>query len=262
MSKWFELSKPSRMLTKMEENKKVGYSNMSREDVRLDRFLSNAHVGTRSEVRDYIRNGMVEVNSRVVRDPAYHVSDKDIITLDGEQVSGHRNVYILLHKPAGYVSTTSENEPSVLNLVDHPYLGELHIAGRLDKDVEGLLILTNDGDFTHKLISPKRHVEKEYYIYTTKPAIVSDYMKQLVENGMILDDGTKTMPGKIGLISDNVISITIVEGKYHQIKKMCNVLGIEWSKIVRVRIGELQLGNLECGKWKEITSQEARKCLS
>jgi len=181
---------------KMEENKKVGYSNMSREDVRLDRFLSNAHVGTRSEVRDYIRNGMVEVNSRVIKDPAYHVSDKDIITLDGEQVSGHRNVYILLHKPAGYVSTTSENEPSVLNLVDHPYLGELHIAGRLDKDVEGLLILTNDGDFTHKLISPKRHVEKEYYIYTTKPAIVSDYMKQLVENGMILDDGTKTMPGQ------------------------------------------------------------------
>lgn len=234
---------------------------MDKEDVRLDRFLSNAHVGTRSEVKEYIKNGMVEVNSQIIRDPAYHVSNKDIITLDGEQVLGHRNVYIMLHKPAAYVSTTAENEPSVLNLVDHPYLDELHIAGRLDKDVEGLLILTNDGEFTHKLISPKKHVEKEYYIYTTRPMTVSEHMKQLVENGMVLDDGIETMPGKIELVSDNVISITIVEGKYHQVKKMCNALGIEWSKIVRMRIGRLELGDLEYGKWKEITQQEAEKCL-
>ncbi|MGB4262431.1 MAG: pseudouridine synthase [Fervidobacterium sp.] len=234
---------------------------MDKESVRLDKFLSNAHVGTRSEVKEYIKCGMVQVNSVTIRDPAYHVLEDDIVTFGGEQILGHRNIYILLHKPTGYVSTTSDREPSVLNLVDHPYLDELHIAGRLDKDVEGLLILTNDGDFTHKLISPKKHVEKEYHVHTARPIKITDSMKALVHNGIILDNVTRTMPGKIEQLSENLISITIVEGKYHQIKKMCAVLGIEWSKIIRIRIGNLRLGELEYGKWKEITREEAVKCL-
>ncbi|MGC8819584.1 MAG: pseudouridine synthase [Fervidobacterium sp.] len=226
--------------------------------VRLDRYLANAYVGTRNEVKRIIKEGRVSVNGHVMKDSAYHVNLNDKIELDGKEILPHRKVYILLHKPSCYVSTTSENEPSVLNLIEHPYLDELHIAGRLDKDVEGLLILTNDGDFTHKLISPKKHVEKEYYIYTDVPVIVTEKMQQMVLEGIEIEKGLKTLPGKITQIEEKVISITIVEGKYHQIKKMCKHLGIWWKKIVRVRIGNLQLGELKVGQWRELTEEEIK----
>jgi len=226
--------------------------------VRLDKFLANSHVGTRSDVKVYIKEKRVKVNGVVITDPGFHVKESDIVTLDDQPVTPHHYVYIMLYKPSGLVSTTSDNEPSVLTIIEHPYVNELHIAGRLDKDVEGLLILTNDGDFTHRLISPKKHVEKEYYIYTKSSFIVDEQIERYVESGLVID-GKKTLPAKISQIDEKIISITIIEGKYHQIKKMCKTLGIEWEKIERVRIGGLRLGELKIGEWKELTKEELAK---
>lgn len=227
--------------------------------IRLDRFLSNAHVGSRTEVKMYIKDGRVKVNGETVYNPAFYVTEEDVITIDDVTVEAHRFVYIILNKPAGFVSTTSENEPSVLNLVEHPYVSELHIAGRLDKDVEGLLILTNDGEFTHRLISPKKKVEKEYYIYPKKPVTITQEMEVVVERGLEVD-GEKFLPGRIRQIDERTVSITIIEGKYHQIKKMCKKLGIEWGKIKRVRIGGLILDQtLKPGAWRELTKDEVKK---
>lgn len=233
----------------MKENKKV----------RLDRFLSNSHVGTRSEVKKYIKENRIKVNNLVINNPSYHVNLTDIITIDGKIVQPHRNVYIKLHKPSGFVSTTSEHEPSVLSLINHPYVSELHIAGRLDKDVEGLLILTNDGEFTHNLITPKKHIEKEYYIYFPTPVTVDKKMKEKVKTGINLEN-FKTMPGDIEQIDEKIVSITIVEGKYHQIKLMCKALNLtNWERIVRVRIGNLVLGDLQKGDWEELEEKEIKE---
>ncbi|WP_448377931.1 pseudouridine synthase [Fervidobacterium sp.] len=227
--------------------------------IRLDRFLANAHIGSRTEVKMYIKDGRVKVSGEIVYDPAFYVSEEDVVTIDDMLVEAHRFVYIMLNKPAGFVSTTSENEPSVLNLIEHPYVSELHIAGRLDKDVEGLLILTNDGEFTHKLISPKKKVEKEYYIYSKKSVIVTKEMEAKVEKGLDVD-GEKYLPGRIRQIDERTVSITIVEGKYHQIKKMCKRLGIDWEKIIRVRIGGLALDqSLKPGSWRELSKEEVKK---
>lgn len=229
------------------------------EKQRLDRFLANAHVGTRSEVKHLIRAGLVTVNSQVIKDPSYKVSEDDKIEVEGKVVEAHRKVYIMLNKPAGYVSTTSDLERTVLALIDHPYARELHIAGRLDKDVEGLLILTNDGDFTHRIISPKKHVEKEYIIETEKPVIISEKMRQKLEKGLKLKDGTVLLPAKIRQVDDFTISITVHEGKYHQIKRMCEALGILWKKIRRIRIGRLTIGDLKLGEWRELTEEDVKK---
>uniref|UniRef100_A0A7V4NH38 rRNA pseudouridine synthase n=1 Tax=Fervidobacterium pennivorans TaxID=93466 RepID=A0A7V4NH38_FERPE len=241
--------------TRMEGNKK----GKGRKKIRLDRFLANAHIGSRTEVKMYIKDGRVKVNGEIVYDPAFYVSEEDVVTIDDMPVEAHRFVYIMLNKPTGFVSTTSENEPSVLNLIEHPYVSELHIAGRLDKDVEGLLILTNDGEFTHRLISPKKKVEKEYYIYSKKPVTITREMEAEVERGLEVD-GEKFLPGRIRQIDERTVSITIVEGKYHQIKKMCKRLGIEWEKIKRIRIGRLTLDqSLKPGAWRELTKDEVKK---
>ncbi|MFN6991979.1 MAG: pseudouridine synthase [Fervidobacterium sp.] len=233
--------------------------NTSIDRMRLDRFLSNSHVGTRSEVRNYIKQKRVKVNNIIITDPSYHVTQNDIVMFDEKVIEPHRKVYIKFHKPAGFVSTTAEDEPSVLNLISHPYVSELHIAGRLDKDVEGLLILTNDGDFTHKLISPKNHVEKEYYIYFPHLVNITDKMIKQIERGLDLGH-YRTLPGKLKQIDEKTISITIIEGKYHQIKLMCKFLGFtNWEKIVRIRIGNLTLGSLPKNCWLEIGEEEIKE---
>ncbi|MEN3042473.1 MAG: pseudouridine synthase [Fervidobacterium sp.] len=224
---------------------------------RLDKFLSNAHVGTRSEVKKYIKQERVKVNGKVITDPSYYITSSDVVTFDGEKIVPHHNVYIILYKPAGFVSTTSEREPSVMNLIVHPYIKELHIAGRLDKDVEGLLILTNDGEFTHKVISPKSYVEKEYIIQFQNQITVTEHMKNMIQEGLYIHPGIKTLPGKIEQVDERTVSIIIVEGKYHQIKRMCAALGLSsWKKITRIRIGNLTLHGLEKGEWKEIEKKD------
>lgn len=221
--------------------------------MRLDRFLSNAKVISRRQIKKIIRKGSVTVNDRVVKDPSFAVGDGDEVKLNGELVTLKDKIYIVLNKPSGYTCTTSDREPSVLNLVDHPYVSKLHIAGRLDKDVEGLIILTNDGDFTHRLISPKYHVEKEYRI-----EVEQDLTEEMIERTAagIKFSNYIFRPATVRQLERGLISLIITEGKYHQVKNMMRALGLDYGRITRVRIGPIRLGNLQNSQWRELTREQ------
>ncbi len=226
--------------------------------MRLDRYLSNAKIGSRSYVKKLIKGGKVKVNGKVIIDPSFKVKSEDQVFLDGELVTPHKFVYLLLNKPTGYVSDRTDYEASVFDLIDHPYCDELHVAGRLDKDVEGMLILTNDGQLTHKLISPKHAVEKEYHV------VVLEHVdpKKLSEASLgVYIDGEEFHPKRIELISNNQLKIVLTEGKYHEVKKIIKYLNLNYKIIRRVRIGRLTLGDLELGTFRELTEEERNSLL-
>jgi 16S rRNA pseudouridine516 synthase len=220
--------------------------------VRIDRFLSNSKVGSRSYVRELIRGGKITVNGSVVRDPSYKVGEKDEVYLASTRIGPHRDVYLVLNKPSGYVSSNGERD-SVVNIIDHPYKDELHCAGRLDKDVRGLLIVTNDGNFIHEIISPRKHVEKEYVV--TIEGILTDEMIMKISCGVELPSGYRTKPAVIKDLGNNSISLTICEGKYHQVKDMITAIGLKWTDVRRVRIGRLVLPDIPEGKWVELPGE-------
>ncbi|AEH51293.1 pseudouridine synthase [Pseudothermotoga thermarum] len=226
--------------------------------MRLDRYLSNAKVGSRSYVKKLIREGLVKVNNVVVTDPSFEVKPEDKVFLEGNPVAPHRLVYLVFNKPAGYVSDRTDYEASIFDLIDHPYIDELHVAGRLDKDVEGMMILTNDGQFTHKLISPKYKIEKEYHVIFRGKI---DQEKLSKAHQGVYIDGEKFTPKKIEVISDNLLCIVLTEGKHHEVKKILKYLGVEYEKIKRVRIGKLSLQNLEPGTFKELSEEEKQLLL-
>ncbi|KUK13659.1 MAG: rRNA pseudouridine synthase [Synergistetes bacterium] len=222
--------------------------------MRIDRYLSLAKGLTRVEARKLIKFGKVSVNGRLVKDPGFKVEDGDEVLLDGLLVFSPRAVYIAMFKPPGFLSVTFGNEGSVLELLPHPLKKRLSIAGRLDKDVEGLLLLSDDGDFIHRVISPKRKVEKEYFVWI-EGKLPRD-AEALVERGLLLDDGMVCQPAKLVRLSDGLISLTIHEGKFHQVKRMCYSLGVIPTKIRRVRIGPVILGEAKPGWWRELTPEE------
>ncbi len=226
--------------------------------MRLDRFLSNAKMGTRSEVKKFIRSGLVSVNGVQIKDEGFHVSEKDVVELRGKIVVPHRKIYLIFNKPAGYVSDRTEDQASVYDLIDHPYLNELQVAGRLDKDVEGLLILSNDGDFIHKIISPKKHIQKEYLVWFEGE--LTDQKIELVEKGLKIK-GEQFKPAVLKYVQPGVLSLVITEGKYHQVKKMMNFLDLKYSRIQRIRIGTIELGSLKPGDFRELSEKEINSLL-
>lgn len=210
-------------------------------------------MGTRSEVKKLIRSGFVTVNGTVVRDEGSHISKEDTVELYGKLVLPHRMVYLALNKPVGYVSDRTENEASVYDLVDHPYIDELQVAGRLDKDVEGLVLLSNDGIFIHKIISPKYHVKKEYLVWFQGE--LTQEKIEVVERGLTI--GTeKFKPAKLKLIKPNLLSLVISEGRYHQVKRMMKALNLNYSRIQRIRIGTIELGDMNPGDFRELSGEE------
>ncbi|MBB6062320.1 16S rRNA pseudouridine516 synthase [Thermosipho japonicus] len=229
--------------------------------MRLDKFLSNAKVGSRKQVKKLIKEKRVKVNGNVVTKPEFNVGENDEVFVDDIEVIPHHNVYIVFNKPSGFTSSKSEYERNIFEFIDHPYLDELHIVGRLDKDVEGLILITNDGNFTHKVISPKSNVEKEYIVKTE-----GDLTKEMIEiarDGITLNNGIKFKPAKITKIDDETISLVITEGKFHEVKLIVSFLGLKYKKIKRIRIGNLYLNdfNLDLGEWKEIDYNTAKKTL-
>lgn len=223
--------------------------------MRLDRFLSNAKMGTRSEVKKYIKSGLATVNGIVIRDESFHVSEKDVVKLDGKLVLPHRMVYIVFNKPSGYVSDRTENEACIYDLIDHPYLDELQVAGRLDKDVEGLMLLSNDGVFIHKIISPKNHVQKEYLVWFQGE--LTNWKIELVQKGLKTPT-EQFKPAILRSIQPGLLSLTITEGKYHQVKKMMNFLDLHYTKIQRIRIGKIEIGDLKPGDFRELFEDEIK----
>lgn len=249
--------------------------------VRLDKFLADAGKGTRSQVKKYIQKGMVQVNGIAVRKPEEKIDrEQDAVFLEGEPVLAEPDfVYYLLHKPSGCVSATEDrNEKTVMEYVPSGRKG-LFPVGRLDKDTEGLLLITNDGLLAHELLSPAKHVEKTYFVRVR--GIVTEEDRRCLEQGVDIGEEKPTLPARAEIVrrssegcgeEDLRISrarrdcmpeeytelfLTICEGKFHQVKRMMNAVGKSVVYLKRVAMGNLQLPeNLRKGECRPLTAEE------
>jgi 16S rRNA pseudouridine516 synthase len=226
--------------------------------IRLDKFLANETGMTRKEVKDLLKKGLVTVNDEVVKKPETKVEpDSDKIICDGKEVSYCPLVYYMFHKPAGCVSATQDNhDKTVLDFFTaSERKKDLFPVGRLDKDTEGLLLITNDGELAHRLLSPKKHVDKTYYVEIDKP-ITNNDATQLTE-GIDIGEKNKTLPATLEKLSDYSYYITIQEGKFHQIKRMFQAVGSEVTYLKRLRMGTLNLDtNLAPGTYRPLSEEE------
>ena len=224
---------------------------------RLDKFLSDAGVASRRELKALLRSGAVCVNGTPVTDGAAKLDEtKDTVTLHGQPVAGFRLCTALLHKPAGYVTSTDEpGEKTVMELLPEGCrrLGLLPV-GRLDKQTEGLLLFTNDGALAHRLISPKYEVEKEYYARHEGEASFADV--QAFAQGLTLKDGTVCRPAKLIPLGAGESRVVLTEGKYHQVRRMMASRGLRVTYLRREREGTLTLGELKPGELRELTERE------
>ncbi len=223
--------------------------------MRLQVFLSHSGACSRRKALEYIKQGKVTVNDRKIFEPSHSVHEQsDIVLLDGKCISIPQKVYILLNKPKGVVTTVSDRfaEKKVLDLLPKNFKN-LYPVGRLDKDTSGLLLLTNDGALTHRLIHPSFEVEKAYRVLLNKPISGDD--KNRLQKGIVLD-GKKTAPCQIKKISQNEFEIIIHEGRKRQIRRMFASLHYHVVALVRIRQGSLTLGNLKVGEWRFLTKEE------
>lgn len=222
---------------------------------RLDKFLSDSKVASRRELRQIIRAGRVRVGERVVREPEYKVDEKnDEIFLDGVRVGGARRIVLMFHKPAGFVTSTADpRDRTVMELLP-PQYRDLTPVGRLDKDTEGLLLFTNDGQLAHRLISPRRGVEKCYYAEHEGTADAQDIAA--FREGVELRDGTRCLPARLEPQGPGKSLVYVCEGKYHQVRRMLASRGKPVTYLRRIAEGGVQLGELPIGKTRELTNEE------
>lgn len=221
--------------------------------MRLDKFLANMGVGTRSEVKQLLKKGSVKVNQNIVKLPKLHVNpNSDEIMVNDEVVSYIDKVYIMLNKPKGYISATEDEvHPTIIDLI--PEYAHLNIfpVGRLDKDTEGLLLVTNDGQFNHEVMNPYKHVSKTYEVYSKHPITQFDIDK--FKSGIELSDG-KLKPAILKKVDNYVSHVTIYEGKYHQVKRMFHSIENEVLELKRIKIAQLELDhNLDLGSYRLLT---------
>ncbi|HWT76444.1 MAG TPA: pseudouridine synthase [Mobilitalea sp.] len=231
--------------------------------LRLDKYLADMGIGTRSEIKTWIRKGRVKVNGFVCSKPEQKVTlSDDDISFDDKKINYIGYLYIMLHKPAGVVSATMDNvSKTVLDLIQDKQGKDLFPVGRLDKDTEGLLLLTNDGDLTHQLLSPKKHVDKVYYS-KVKGKVTEDDQRAFLK-GVDIGEESLTLPAKLTILASDDISeieLTIQEGKFHQVKRMFEAVGKEVIYLKRLSMGSLVLDpNLEIGEYRELTKEEVDK---
>lgn len=233
-------------------------------EVRLQKFLSECGVASRRKAEELIAQNKVKVNGHPVKVGDKVDPRKDLVTVCGKRVSKVREKrYIMLYKPRGYVTTLSDEmgRKTVMELVSD-IKTRLYPVGRLDKDSEGLLLLTNDGDFANAMTHPKKHVAKTYRV-TVRPS-VSDAQLQAFEEGIVLD-GKKTMPAETRVVTREegrvVLELVLHEGRNRQIRRMCEALGLEVARLRRTAVGPLKLGMLQQGKWRELDEVEIKKLL-
>lgn len=223
--------------------------------MRLDKVLADLGFGTRKELKQLIRSGRVSVNGTAASDPGMHVDPlMDEILLDARRLAYEKYVYFMLNKPKGIVSATRDASETVLDLIHEPYR-DLFPCGRLDKDTEGLMLITNDGPLAHQLLSPKHHVEKEYLVTIRKA--LDDQDRKRMEEGMRLQSGEVFRPAEVIPVSDHQIRLILKEGKYHEIKRMLLAVGNEVTGLKRLRMKNLVLDEtLEPGEYRRLSEDE------
>ena len=229
--------------------------------MRLDKLLAGSGRSTRSEAKKLIRAGRVRVDGQAVTDPAAHCDPSSEVLLDGERVVWQEYLYLMMNKPAGYLSVTEDpRAPTVLELLP-PELRRRNLspAGRLDKDSEGLLLLTSDGDFCHRVISPKSGIEKEYYIEVDRP--FPEGAEALFSAGAVLEDGEVCLPARLEPSQDRLRArVFLREGKYHQVKRMAIAAGTRVKYLKRLSVGGVALDpQLQPGQFRELTDSERRR---
>lgn len=234
--------------------------------MRLDKLLSNMGFGTRKEVKILMKKGSVRVNEVAVKDAALHVDTvKDEVTVLGQKVVYKEFMYLMMNKPQGVLSATEDKrDQTVIDLLDEEYnIFEMFPVGRLDKDTEGFLLLTNDGKLAHNLLSPKKGVPKTYYAHIE--GIVTEEDTKQFSEGVTLDDDYETKPGQLRILKSADISeieLTITEGKYHQVKRMFEAVGKQVVYLKRLSMGPLSLDEtLALGSYRELTEEELQQLM-
>lgn len=225
--------------------------------MRLDKFIADNTELSRKDVQTAVKARRVTVDGEIVKKADQKINPSQVVTLDNIPVVELGLIYLMLHKPAGYVSATEDAEhPTVIDLIDEPYKHQLQIAGRLDMDTTGLVLLTNDGDWNHRVTSPKHDHTKTYEVTTAD--IIPESAIELFKAGMTLHgEAKKTLPAQLILIDSHTAELTIQEGKYHQVKRMFAALGNRVVTLHRRAIGQLLLDeNLPAGKYRLLSDAD------
>lgn len=236
--------------------------------IRLDKYLADMSIGTRQEVKKYIRQGRVKINEDIIKKPEYKIrEDEDEVTFDGAPVAYETFEYYMLNKPAGVISATEDKrDKTVLDLIKEKKRKDLFPVGRLDKDTEGLLLITNDGALAHRLLSPKKHVDKCYYAEISGGVTEDDVrvFKERINIGT-QEEPEWTMPAELKILEKGTVSrirLIIREGKFHQVKRMFLAVGKEVVYLKRERMGALVLDEeLAPGEYRKLTDSELKSIL-
>lgn len=235
-------------------------NDVMKKQMRLDKYLAQMSVGSRSEVKQMIRKGQVCINGQTAKKPESKVElAGDVITVNGTEISYAEEEYIMLHKPAGVVSATKDDrEKTVIDLISGKKRKDLFPVGRLDKDTEGLLLLTSDGVLAHKLLAPKKHVDKTYYARIQGNVTEEDV--QAFKEGLDIGEEKLTMPARLEILDSDKISeilVTIQEGKFHQVKRMFEAVDKKVIYLKRLSMGTLLLDEgLKPGEYRKLTKDE------
>ena len=210
--------------------------------VRIDKYIADSGLCSRSQARERVRRGQVSADGRVVLDPAEKVDAQTVcVTVDGESIGAEGHLYIMLHKPGGVLTATRDpRRPTVLDSLPEAWKRRgIFPVGRLDKDTTGLLLLTDDGTFAHRVISPKSHVSKLYLARVEGTPAPED--AAAFAAGIVLKDGTQCLPAALEILGDGLVRVEVYEGKYHQVKRMLASRGLPVRELRRLRIGGLWL---------------------
>lgn len=226
--------------------------------MRLDKFLCEMNLGTRSQVKALIKQGQITVNGSPAFSPEQKIDEAaDTVCYQGKPVSYEKFSYFMLNKPAGVVSATRDNTaPAVTELLNREDRRPgLFPVGRLDKDTEGLLLLTNDGELAHRLLAPKKHVDKTYLVTPENELSGEDILR--LEEGVDIGEDRPTLPGRVQRLEDGKILLTIHEGKFHQVKRMLQAVDNRVAALKRVSFGGLSLDEkLKPGEYRKLTKDE------
>ncbi|TDT71473.1 ribosomal small subunit pseudouridine synthase A [Hypnocyclicus thermotrophus] len=227
--------------------------------MRLDKYLTECGIGTRSEVKNIIKSGKIKVNDIIIKNNNIKINEnKDIISYNNNILKYKAFRYYVLNKPNGVISATEDNiHRTVLDILPNFVIKKnLFPVGRLDIDTEGLLLLTNDGKFAHSLLSPKKHIEKTYEVHLKNEISKDDIYK--LENGVIILNNYLTKPSKVNKLKSNKILLTIIEGKFHQVKEMLKAINNEVVYLKRIKFANLSLDklNITTGEVIEINKED------
>lgn len=237
---------------------------MLKKKMRLDKYLGHTGQGSRSVVQKLIKQKRVKVDEVVINKPDYQIIPEEaVVTLDGKAMIYKPFYHFILNKPSGYITATKDNkEKTIMDLLCEEDKNKMVVpVGRLDKDTEGLLVLTSDGKMAHELLSPKKHVPKKYYAELEGEITLEDQEK--IKKGLVLKDGTLCLPAILEIIESNKASskvyLTLEEGKFHQVKRMMANVGAPVVSLKRVQMGLLEMPqDLMLGEYRELTEEELR----